>query len=165
MKPASFSTTKPCIRLVLTALAGACSVFAQLGAFAQYAYVANYAGGVSVVNGTTGTVIGSPIALTGPLTGLALAGGQLYVAQSGADRVAVINTASNNPLTANNPPAPITIPVGNAPLACGYADRTNGIRSEQPIQHRFRHQHGVPNRDGYHTGRRGSDVAGNCAGR
>ena len=108
MKPASLSMTKPCRRLVLTALAGACGVFAQPGAFTQYAYVSNHAGGVSVVNGTTGTVVGSPIPLTGPLTGLTLAGGQLYVAQSGANSVTVVDAASNDLLA--------TIPVGSAPL-------------------------------------------------
>jgi YVTN family beta-propeller protein len=96
------------LRLAFTALVGAVAVFAQPGAFTQYAYVSNYAGGVSVVNGTTGTVVGSPIPLTGPLTGLALAGGQLYVAQSGANSVTVVNAASNDLLA--------TIPVGSTPL-------------------------------------------------
>jgi YVTN family beta-propeller protein len=107
--PSPSSSIAQSLRLALTALAAVCSALAQPGLYTQYAYVSNHTGSVSVINGTTGALVGSTIPLTGAPAGLALVGGQLYIAQSSAASVAVLDTASNVV-------APTSIAVGSTPV-------------------------------------------------
>ena len=104
------------LRLAFMILGGASALFAQAPA-SPYVYVANKAGGVSLVNVGTGS-ISATIPLTGSPTGMALSpGGQLlYAAQSSANSVAVIDTGSNTVVA--------TIPVGTTPI--GVAVAPNG---------------------------------------
>ena len=94
-------------------LGGASALFAQAPP-SPYVYVANKAGGVSVVNVGTGS-IATTIPLTGSPAGMAASagGGILYVAQSSANSVAVIDTGSNSVVA--------TIPVGTTPMAVTVA--------------------------------------------
>jgi len=87
------------------------SLSAALG---QYAYIASQAGGVSVVNESTGQVV-STLPVSGNPIGVAMtpAGNRLYVSQSNANTVTVIDTASNGVVA--------TIPVGKEPLGIAAA--------------------------------------------
>ena len=83
-----------------------------------YVYVTGSVHNVTVINGTTGTVVGSVI-VGGIPWGIAFdrSNGYLYVANTASNNVSVINGATNKAL--------ISVPVGFDPIAASY-DSANG---------------------------------------